>query len=321
MGNGVDDFGKTPLEKNASLEKAEQQARISKEMLEKGIEPEFYATDAEIAAAKTRIQYNPENLHLAIAGFAGCGKSSLVNALRRIPDSHPQAAPTGTIETTMVIGRYPDTDQELPFKRFIWYDIPGAGTSTIDDWQYFKNQGLFALDVVILVTDNRFLKSDITLLRNCERYQVPTFIVRSKADAQIDNIIAKERQTDVMDFDSFLSFGPSQPSTITYEAAKSKFINETHQNIKYGLAGAQLPDQRVYIVTRNGVQAVATQVYRMNKDKIPLPVYTGNRLFDERDLLKDILVTTYKRRYATDSSVEELERQFNESQAGRLIGR
>lgn len=103
--------------------------------------------------AKTRIQYDPEKLHFAICGSSGSGKSSLINALRGLTNFDPGAAPTGVTETTMSITRYPDPHEELPHSRFIWFDVPGAGTLNVPGWQYFNQLGLFIFDIIILVYD------------------------------------------------------------------------------------------------------------------------------------------------------------------------
>jgi hypothetical protein len=53
----------------------------------------------------------------------------------------------------MSVTRYPDPHDELPHSRFIWFDVPGAGTLNVPSWQYFNEQGLFVFDIVILVYD------------------------------------------------------------------------------------------------------------------------------------------------------------------------
>ncbi|THU75355.1 P-loop containing nucleoside triphosphate hydrolase protein, partial [Dendrothele bispora CBS 962.96] len=123
--------------------------------------------------------------HFAIAGLSGSGKSSLVNAFRGVLNQTAKAAATGITETTMVVGRYPDPNPDKPC---IWYDVPGAGTLTIKDWDYFNKQGLYIFDAIIVLFDNRFTATDIAILRNCERWKIPTFIVRSKSDQQIENL-------------------------------------------------------------------------------------------------------------------------------------
>ena len=122
--------------------------------LEKGIQPEVWPTEEEFQLAKNRIQYDPEKLHFAVCGSSGSGKSSLVNAFRGLKNNSQQAAPTGVVETTKAITRYPEPRIELPYKRLVWFDCPGAGTLEIPGWQYFNQQGLFIFDIIVLVYDS-----------------------------------------------------------------------------------------------------------------------------------------------------------------------
>ena len=141
----------------ANAQEQEQQTKENLERfncyLSKGIQPEVWPTEEEFQSAKTRIQYDLKKLHFAICGSSGSGKSSLINAFRGIKNFDPGAAPTGVNETTMSVTRYPDPHDELPHSRFIWFDVPGAGTLNVPGWQYFNEQGLFIFDVIILVYD------------------------------------------------------------------------------------------------------------------------------------------------------------------------
>ena len=97
-------------------------------------------------------------------GSSGSGKSSLINAIRGLENGSPEAAPTGIVETTIAITRYPDPRSELSFKRLVWFDCPGAGTLEIPGWQYFNQQGLFIFDIIILVYDSVFISINLYLI-------------------------------------------------------------------------------------------------------------------------------------------------------------
>ncbi|KAF5309639.1 hypothetical protein D9758_019126, partial [Tetrapyrgos nigripes] len=163
------------------------EAEKAKDMLKKGpgIQPVSWPTPKEYVRMLKARQYQEGKFHFAVAGLSGSGKSSLVNAFRGILDRNMKAAATGITETTSVIGRYPDPNPERPF---IWYDIPGAGTLKTPDWEYFNQQGLYIFDGIIILTDNRFTATDIAILRNCARWNIPSFIVRSKSDQHIQNL-------------------------------------------------------------------------------------------------------------------------------------
>lgn len=141
----------------AEDEAAEMQRILDKQalFLSKGIQPVETPTAEEFEAAKARVEYRVDRLHFAICGGSGTGKSSLINAIRGLQDfDSTRAAPTGIVETTMDISPYPDPRNEHPYSRFIWFDVPGAGTLEISDWQYFNQQGLFIFDAMVLVYDD-----------------------------------------------------------------------------------------------------------------------------------------------------------------------
>ena len=146
--------------RKAAIKAQEEEERIKKHLeqtnawLSIGIQPVVWPTEEEFNLAQARIEYNSDKVHLAVCGISGGGKSSLINAFRGFANHDPGAAPAGVVETTMAIDRYPDTRAEFPHSHFVWFDVPGAGTLDIPDWQYFNNQGLFIFDVIVLVYDN-----------------------------------------------------------------------------------------------------------------------------------------------------------------------
>jgi GTP-binding protein EngB required for normal cell division len=272
-------------------QKAEDERRRMEKILDHlsaGIEPEFRPTEEQRALARAAISYQNDKLHFAVAGAVNSGKSSLINAFRGLLDTDDGAAPTGASETTFKTGRYLDPDPQLPRSRFVWYDIPGGGTQTTKGWQYFKNQGLFVFDVIILVTDT-IVEADGILLQHCARLNVPAFIVRSKADQHIYNKQKAMRRGGLDD---------------SYANARAKFISDTRQNIQKGLAEARLPPGSVYIVSNEGVHLVSTYMEgdRYPKDSASLSIY--RELIDEKQLMRDILTTAYGRRYIGRHSME-----------------
>src|SRR6185436_4063074 len=91
---------------------------------------DMWPNSKQLEKAKFMLE-DPDELfyHFAVAGYTGTGKSSLINALRGCKDTGKGAAKVGVVETTMDIKRYPD--KSSIFKKFVWYDIPGAGTQAI----------------------------------------------------------------------------------------------------------------------------------------------------------------------------------------------
>lgn len=247
---------------------AKEAQEEAEERLKRGIQPVVIPTLDEITAAKTKVQYEQGRFHFAVAGVAGSGKSSLINAIRGLESRHEDAAKTGVVETTVTIGRYPDPNSDFPF---VWYDVPGAGTLHQPDWLYFNAQGLFVFDCVVVLFDNRFTQTDIAILTNCRRFQIPTYIVRSKADIHIRNIMYENG------YDSDFDEMPGRESQ--YSTARQKFIADTRENVKRNLKEAELPDQRVYMISNRTLLSIV-------KDR---SLQFSYRIIDELDLIKDIL--------------------------------
>lgn len=255
-----------------------REATAAKEDAEKrlreGIQPVLTPTPQEILAAQAKIQYQENLCHFAVAGRAGGGKSSLVNAFRGMSNRAAGSARTGVTETTLKIGRYPDPDERC---QHVWYDLPGAGTIRIPDWQYFNAQGLYVFDCIVVLFDNRFTQTDIAILLNCRRFKIPTYIVRSKADQHIRNIVKE------MGYESDDENADRSQRSSLYVAAREQLVDETRRNVQANLAEANLPDQKVYVVSSNCLRAVA-------KGEQP------SRVIDEIQLLNDLYTEAQARR-------------------------
>ncbi|KAI6115192.1 P-loop containing nucleoside triphosphate hydrolase protein [Pisolithus croceorrhizus] len=223
----------------------------------------------EIRLARANLQYDDAMFHFAIAGIAGSGKSSLINALCGMNNSDPNAAPTGVNETTMRISRYVDTAHP---EQFAWYDVPGSGTSGTPDWQYFNSQGLYVFDCIVVLFNNHFTTTDLAILTNCHHFQIPVFIVRSKSDQHILNLMMDMSYDPDKDTDSREQF---------YNVARERFISETRQTVKTNLAEANLPDQRVYIVSKK-------TLFGAVKNK------RSKGMIDEVELLTDLYSEAYR---------------------------
>ncbi|KAF8813328.1 hypothetical protein BYT27DRAFT_7084265 [Phlegmacium glaucopus] len=271
--------------------------------LDRGIQPEVWPTEEEFQTAQNRIQYDPEKLHFAVCGSSGAGKSSLVNAFRGLKNNSSQAARTGLVETTMAITRYPDPREEMPYKRLVWFDCPGAGTLEIPGWQYFNQQGLFIFDVIILVYDTRFTQIDVSIIENCERFKIPLFIVRSKADVHIRNTM-QDLGYDENDDDAEDHFDNYQTQ------ARLLLIDTTRNNLEKNLAKAELEKHDVFIVSGSVICSLVT-TDKGNKK-------TANLAIDEARLVEAVLNTAYKRRYGTQAPAKNHSTVVKDNMVGNL---
>jgi GTP-binding protein EngB required for normal cell division len=266
----AEEMARTAVEETQKAKEAKEDAE---RRLKEGIQPVVTPSPEELAAAKRRIQYKKDCFHFAIAGISGSGKSSLVNAFRGLRSQDVGSAAVGVTETTLQMTRYPDANPENPF---VWYDIPGAGTIKCRDWQYFNDQGLYVFDFIIVLFDNRFTMTDIAILVNARRFNIPAYIVRSKADQHILNIM-KEKGYDSDDEENV------EHRNKLYKAARKQFVEETRKSVRANLEDANLPDQRVYIVSNAMMLSIVL-------NKVP------KKTIDEVDLLNDLLNQAYSRR-------------------------
>ncbi|KAF9222881.1 P-loop containing nucleoside triphosphate hydrolase protein [Gyrodon lividus] len=267
---------------NERAHAAQQAQKKAMERLKKGIQPVAMPSAEEVEAVKTKVEYDDQLFHFAVAGAAGAGKSSLINAFRGLRNRDEGAAPTGVTETTLEINRLPDPVRE----KVVWYDIPGAGTLKVPGWQYFNNQGLYVFDCIIVLVDSRFTATEIAILRNSMLFDIPTYLVRSKADVHIRNLM---REEDGYDSNDDSEDARSQRKAL-YGKARDQYIAETRASIKQNLETAKLPDKKVYIVSNDVLLTIVKNLSRIRT--------SPPRMIDELNLMNDLFREACSRRCA-----------------------
>lgn len=124
--------------------------------------------------------------NFAVSGQSGVGKSSFINGIRCVPDSHPNfAAPVGETECTQVVKRYPHPKAA----HVVFWDFPGAGTKAHPAATYFSDKKLYAFDAILILTSDRFLEVDFQIVKGALQYNRPCAFVRTKCDVGVNSIM------------------------------------------------------------------------------------------------------------------------------------
>lgn len=266
-------------------ERKRRQSEHDANNLANGIQPSVWPTEQEYLDARTKIQYSPTHFSFAIAGVAGSGKSSLINIFLGLPNYDPGAARTDVVETTSEIRRYPDRGEEPPRKWTVWYDIPGAGTLNIPGWQYFNQQCLFVFDLVIVLVGDRMTQVDLEILKNAKLFDIPTFIVRSKADQYIRNS---------MKSDGYES-GDDMPENCRAQFRRD-YIRKTRQSFEGQLRQAGLPKQRIYLVSCSKEFRAAYAAFTSGSEYSAARTGGNRHFIDEQELIHDLMHAAAARR-------------------------
>ncbi|XP_060552230.1 interferon-inducible GTPase 1-like [Ruditapes philippinarum] len=122
-------------------------------------------------------------LHVAVTGSSGVGKSSLINALRKSKPTNEGAAAVGVVETTKYGCKYtyPDNPNVA-----IW-DLPGVGTQKFSRDTYLKDMNFARFNVVLIVSSGRVLENDIWLGKELRAFRTNIIFVRTKIDIDLRN--------------------------------------------------------------------------------------------------------------------------------------
>ncbi|GMV83626.1 MAG: hypothetical protein AMXMBFR7_48100 [Planctomycetota bacterium] len=125
--------------------------------------------------------FSKAEVHIALIGETGVGKSSLMNAIV----GSKVAETGGTGEITQQALRVPYRDTGLVF-----WDLPGCGTPNHPRECYIEKQGLLdkdKYDVFVLISDKRIREGDEELYRRLWKENGrPVFVVRTHFDQVVD---------------------------------------------------------------------------------------------------------------------------------------
>ncbi|CAE7839817.1 Iigp1 [Symbiodinium sp. CCMP2592] len=136
-------------------------------------------------------------LNWAVIGRSGTGKSTFINSFRGLKPKDPEAAKVDVKECTKEPTPYTFPAEELKKIECValreklasvnLWDLPGAGTPNHPRETYIKDKGLRYFDGVVIMTEGRFTEIDLMLIVEMRKFEIPFFLVRSKADLDITN--------------------------------------------------------------------------------------------------------------------------------------
>uniref|UniRef100_A0A3Q0T0I5 IRG-type G domain-containing protein n=1 Tax=Amphilophus citrinellus TaxID=61819 RepID=A0A3Q0T0I5_AMPCI len=149
-----------------------------------GVKEALENNDQAAAAAKIQQYLEKQDkipLNIGITGESGAGKSTFINAFRGVDNRDEQAAPTGTVETTMEITQYPHPN----YPNVLFWDLPGIGTTNFPADKYLERVEFQKFDFFIIISETRFRENDVKLAQEIQKMEKKFYFVRSKLDNDV----------------------------------------------------------------------------------------------------------------------------------------
>ena len=132
---------------------------------------------------KKRDEWKTVSLNVAVIGNSGVGKSSFINAIRRLTGDDEGAADADVTEGTADIRSY--SHPENPLMKF--WDLPGVGTKQFPKDTYLSKIHIDRYDVFLLITATRFTEYDTWLGNEFRIQNKKYFFVRTKMGIDVSN--------------------------------------------------------------------------------------------------------------------------------------
>ncbi|XP_046843678.1 uncharacterized protein LOC124437788 [Xenia sp. Carnegie-2017] len=124
-------------------------------------------------------------IHLAITGGSGTGKSSFINAVRGLKAHQNGAAQVDVVEKTKVPTSYPHPK----IKEIIFCDLPGLRSPETSDLQeYCEKMDLKSYDAILIFGKTRFFHQDRELAKKVSKeLGKPFLFIRTNIDHELKN--------------------------------------------------------------------------------------------------------------------------------------
>ena len=130
----------------------------------------------------------------------------------------------------------------------------------------------------------------MVIIQHCERYRIPVFLVRSKADIHIKNILEDKFDYDESEKDAIKIYKRH------HSAARQLLIDSTKKDLDKNLEKANLEKRQVFIISRSSMHALMTEKWNWRN--------AGN-VIDEANLLQAVLEAAYSRRYGAQVTTKD----------------
>jgi len=122
-------------------------------------------------------------LNVAVIGNSGVGKSSFINAIRRLTADDEGAAEVGVTQTTVDIRSY--SHPRNPLLKF--WDLPGVGTDRFPRQTYLRDIDVDRFDSFLLITSTRFTENDTWLGKELCSRNKKYFFIRTKVGHDVSD--------------------------------------------------------------------------------------------------------------------------------------
>jgi len=139
--------------------------------------------DRRTLMKRKRDKWKQIPLNVAVIGNSGVGKSSFINAIRRLTADDEGAAKVGVKETTVAIQEY--FHPSNPLLKF--WDLPGMGTDRFPRQTYLSDIQVERFDFFLLITADRFTENDTWLGKEFRKRNKKYSFMRTKVGADISN--------------------------------------------------------------------------------------------------------------------------------------
>ncbi|XP_052238141.1 T-cell-specific guanine nucleotide triphosphate-binding protein 2-like isoform X2 [Dreissena polymorpha] len=128
-------------------------------------------------------------IHIAIIGESGTGKSSFINAISGLQPGDRCSASALSSKSTKLSTRYPHPKHH----NLVFWDLPGVGTPEFPKSIYLRAINFQNYDFFILVTATRFKEIDAWLATQIRHLQKKFYIIKSKIDFDVENDLKEFR--------------------------------------------------------------------------------------------------------------------------------